>query len=59
MQGQILNYIHSVTTDLPLRRMDMMDEKAPQGCPAYASVDKKKRGFERQKKTRNSSKTAT
>ena len=49
-QEQILNYIHSVTTDLPLRMMGMMDEKAPQGCPAYASVDKKKCGFERQKK---------
>ena len=31
-QGQNM-LIHSVTTDLPLRMMSMMDDKAPKGCP--------------------------
>ena len=46
--------------------MGMIDEKAPQGCPAYVSVDKKnadlndiKKTRNMTKKTRNSSKTAT
>ena len=30
--------IHSVTTDLLLRMMGMMDDKAPKGCPAYTSL---------------------
>ena len=44
-QGQNV-LIHSVTTDLPLRMMGMMDDKAPNGCPTYTSVDKKKCGLE-------------
>ena len=49
-QGQNM-LIHSLTTDLPLRMMSMMDGKAPKGCATYTSVDKTKCGFESIPKT--------
>ena len=38
----------SATTDLPPRKMGMMDDKASRGCPAYTSVGEKKSGAEHQ-----------